>query len=324
MVSPRKKTALVLLGPTGVGKTYLSTLIAKELSVEIISADSRQVYKFLNIGTAKPAKRILKKIPHHFVDILTPDKYYSAGQFGIEARQVIAEIFNRGNVSVILGGSGLYVKALLEGFFQGESNNEKIRESLQFRMEIEGSEALYQDLLKIDESSARKIHPNNHIRIIRALEVFLASGTRLSDLQKKKLPPPDFFPLKFGIIKDRKKLYQEINKRVDQMFKNGLLAEVAHILDLGYDKNLNSLNSVGYKEVIQYLDGTINYETCVAEVKKNSRRYAKRQLTWFRADSEIKWLEVDKPGDYKKVSTFIIEEYRGRTENKENCSDNLA
>ncbi len=306
----KKKIVLVLVGPTGVGKTYLATLIAQKLPVEIVSADSRQIYRYLDIGTAKPGDEILGKVLHHLVGFLDPDQSYSAGQFREDALKAIQEISSRKKIPLIAGGSGLYIKALFDGFFRDDVRDEKIRESLLHRLEAEGSQVLYQDLLKVDEDSAKKIHPNNSHRIVRALEVYLASGMPLSDLQKKKMPKPPFLPLKFGIEMDRKKLYRQINNRVDGMFNHGFLAEVAHVLDMGYEKSLNSLNSVGYKEVMEYLEGRLDFDVCVDLVKQNTRRYAKRQLTWFRADKEIRWLIIEKDQDFQAAAETISQAYR--------------
>ncbi len=303
------RIAIVLAGPTGSGKTYLSTLIAKKSAVEIVSADSRQIYKYMDIGTAKPSKEILEAIPHHFIDILEPDQFYSAGQYGSDARKVIREIFEKNKIPLVVGGSGLYIKALLEGFFKNDVRDEGIRKSLQDRLETEGPESLYQELKKVDEASTQKIHPQNSQRLIRALEVYLASGVPLSHLQQKRADPPDFQTIKFGITKDRKQLYRDIDERVDEMFRAGLLQEVSNLLQRGYAKELNSLNSVGYKEVIQYLDGIIDYDTCTELVKRNSRRYAKRQLTWFKADPEIQWMEIRKPDDYEEACEVILRTY---------------
>ena len=314
VAAAKNKVAIVLVGPTGVGKTALSVQLADEIPVEIISADSRQIYKYLNIGTAKPSDEILARIPHHFIDMLEPDENYSAGQFGLQAREVIEQIFQREKIPLIVGGSGLYLKALLDGFFEGDVRDERIRNSLERRLEEEGSEPLYNDLVKLDKTAAAKIHPNNGQRIIRALEVCLTADAKFSDLQKKKLPDPDFTVLKFGINKPRSQLYADIDRRVDQMFENGLLAEVVGILERGFEKNLNSLNSVGYKEVIDYLEGNLDFETCVKLIKQNSRRYAKRQLTWFRADDEIRWFMLDYKMGFREISRQIIKTYQSTIE----------
>jgi len=299
------RLAIVLVGPTGAGKTELSILIASEIPVEIVSADSRQIYKYMDIGTAKPSNQILSEIRHHFINILEPDQNYSAGQFGLQARAVIDEIFQDNRTPLIVGGSGLYIKALLNGFFEGDIRDEKIRNSLEKRLAREGSQTLYEELIKLDRTAAMKIHPNNSQRIIRALEVCLAANEKFSDLQRKKLPKVNFRTLKFGINKPRAQLYEDINRRVDQMFNDGLVEEVSGLLDRGYKKSLNSLNSVGYKEVIDYLEGSIDFETCVDLVKQNSRRYAKRQLTWFRADHGIKWFSIPDKTDLPKVAKQI-------------------
>jgi tRNA dimethylallyltransferase len=301
-----KKTVILIAGPTGVGKTALSVLIAKELPVEIVSADSRQIYRYLDIGTAKPSQEILNTFPHHFIDICKPDQYYSAGQFGLDARAVVKKIARKGNIPLIVGGSGLYIRALFEGFFNGNVYDQEIRDSLKERMKNEGLEKLYQELQKIDKRSAVKIHPNNSQRIIRALEVFYIAGKTLSNLQQKKLIPFSFPQLKIGVNIKRELLYKNINKRVDHMFAAGLVDEVKSILACGFDKHLNSLNTLGYKEVIQYLDGKINYENCVEQVKQNSRRYAKRQLTWFRADKDLRWIDIENSSDLKKACHKII------------------
>ena len=309
MAKLTEKWIIVILGPTGVGKTDLSIQISKKFPVEIISADSRQLYKYLDIGTAKPSESVLKMVPHHFINMLNPDQYYSAGRFGRDARRKIEEIFERQKVPLVVGGSGLYVKALMEGFFEGELRNDNIRKSLQKRLEQEGSQPLYQDLLKIDEVTARRLHPHNGKQIMRALEVYLRTGELLSELQKKKMPAPDFQSLKFGLLKERQQLYEGIDRRVDQMFADGLLAEVARILEMDYDKSMNSLNTVGYKEVIRYIEGKIDYETCVNLIKRNSRRYAKRQLTWFRPEEDIRWYKIEKAEQFPGIASEIVELY---------------
>lgn len=306
MNPPYKQAIAVILGPTGVGKTDLSILISKKIPVEIISADSRQIYKLLDIGTAKPSPQILNEIPHHFINYLDLDQYYSAGQFGKEARKKIMQIFARGRIPLIVGGSGLYIRALLKGFFEGNVINHEIRQSLKKRLEEKGLKALYKELMELDRESASKIHPHNSKRVLRALEVCLVTGKKFSSLQKKKTSPIPYRILKFGINKSRNKLYQDINSRVDLMFQNGLVSEVTRILELGYDINLNSINTVGYKEVIRFLKGEIDQNTCIEQVKQNSRRYAKRQLTWFRAEKDIQWYVIENSEDLIIVASDIV------------------
>ncbi len=303
------KKVLVVVGPTGIGKTSLSILLSEYLDLEIVSADSRQIFKYMDIGTAKPPADILNKIPHHFISMLEPDERYSAGQFGLDSRTVIREIRERERVPLVVGGSGLYVKALTDGFFRRDVHDPGIRKELQDRLEKEGASVLYSELSKADPESAGKIHPNNVKRIIRSLEVYLASGEKLSELQRHKVPTSDFKFLKFGLIMERKHLYRKIDERVEKMFQQGLVAEVSAILEKGFDKNLNSLNSVGYKEVILYLEGKMDLATCMEEVKKNSRRYAKRQLTWFRADDKISWFMVQDEDALPEIAARIMEKY---------------
>jgi tRNA dimethylallyltransferase len=271
---------------------------------------SRQVYKYLDIGTSKPAWDIRKKIKHHFVDILEPDQYYSAGEFGEEARKVIEEIFLKDRIPFIVGGSGLYIKALLEGFFPNNIRDDNVRNCLKRRIEKEGSNTLYQELKIIDPDIAQKIHPNNTHRIIRALEVFKISGKQMSELQALESIPTSFNVIKFALTKKRAALYADINLRVDQMLEEGLLSEVAKILEMGFEKRLNSLNTVGYKEVIEYFEGNYSYEECVALIKRNSRQYAKRQYTWFNTDKEIQWITLDETLNYFDASLEIVDKYK--------------
>jgi len=306
MVQFAERKIIVILGPTAVGKTDLALEISQFLAVEIISADSRQLYKYLDIGTAKPSEEILKRVPHHFINMLKPDQDYSAGRFGEDGRKKIEEIFERNKTPLVVGGAGLYIKALLEGFFEGEIHNNKIRKSLQDRLKQEDSLTLYQELNKVDPEIAQKLHPHNGKQIIRALEVYLSTGERLSDLQKNKLPASDYHSLKFGLMQERNTLYKRINRRVERMFQDGLLGEVTKILNLGYDEGLNSLNTVGYAEVIQYMKGNMDYESCVEQVKRNSRHYAKRQLTWFRADKDIHWFNIEDQQELGTVAREIV------------------
>lgn len=318
MVHPSKRNIIVILGPTAVGKTDLALEISKFLDVEILSADSRQLYKYLDIGTAKPSEEMLRKVPHHFINILKPDQDYSAGRFGEEGRKKIEEIFERNKTPLVVGGSGLYIKALLEGFFEGEIRNDRIRKSLQVRLKREGPLTLYRELSAVDPKISQKLHPHNGKQIIRALEVYMSTGERLSDLQKNKLPAPHFNSLKFGLMQERSILYERINQRVEKMFQNGLVGEVTNILEMGYDESLNSLNTVGYAEVIQYLNGNLDYKSCVEKIKQNSRHYAKRQSTWFRADKEIHWFNIEDPQELGKIAGQIITIFKNSGNPKKN------
>ncbi len=303
------KVVPFLVGPTGIGKTNLSILLAKKLPIEIISADSRQVYRYLDIGTAKPTQQILTKIPHHFINYLSLEKDFSAGKFGRAARRVIKQIFNRGLVPLVVGGSGFYIQALIDGLSDIMIRDERIRHELKDRVIKEGIDKLYQELQDIDPDLAKKLQKKDKQRIVRGLEVYYASGHRLSELQTIKAEKSDFMPFMIGLTAERQYLYSMINHRVDRMMENGLIEEVASLKANSFSREINALNTVGYKEVFEYLDKKINYETMILEIKKNSRNYAKRQLTWFKKDMRISWIFIDEESDLEKISDTIIERF---------------
>ncbi|MEL6820927.1 MAG: tRNA (adenosine(37)-N6)-dimethylallyltransferase MiaA [Calditrichota bacterium] len=301
-----KPPVLVISGPTAIGKTAVSLAIAKRMPVEILSADSRQIYRYLDIGTAKPTLEERSVAPHHFIDILDPNEDYSAGQYGLDARKVIADIYDRGKVPLLVGGSGLYVKGVLHGFIKNDEKHPKIRETLQQRLEDEGAEALFQELQRVDPESAQKSHPNNAFRTLRALEVYYASGRSISEIRKENRDPAPFQWTNFGLFMDREMLYRRTNRRVKDMLAVGLVEEVKAVMEMGYSSDLNALNSVGYKEVIAYLNGTIDLDKCEELIKRNTRRYAKRQLTWMRADKSLNWVEMTPESDPDEIAESII------------------
>lgn len=307
-------TALVLVGPTGVGKTDVSIQIAKRINSEIISADSRQIYRQMNIGTSKPSKEYLESVPHHFINILNPDKDYSAGQYAKEARTVVRQICERGNTPLVVGGSGLYIRALLNGFFGEDYRDESIRLQLNARLEDEGPERLYSELQRVDPQSSNQTHPNNKKRVLRSLEVYYITGKPISEIQQSGEDPADFPWIKFGLIMRRESLYERINHRVDRMFKSGFVAEVQDLLKNGYSPKLNSLNSVGYKEVVEYLNSNLDLENCISLVKQNTRRYAKRQLTWFRRETDIHWATIEgNEGFASEIAEDLLQQYNSLT-----------
>ncbi len=293
----------LIVGPTGIGKTELSLEIADRLKdVEIVCADSRQVYRYLNVGTGKPTQAQMSQVPHHFIDIFDPDYTYTAGVYGKEARRVIDDIFKRRKHPIVVGGSGLYIRALLDGLFEEELTDAEVKRQLQKEIESKGPQDLHYELSRVDPASAQRIHPNDRQRIVRALLVFRSSGYPLSYLHETS-PPQELGaePLIFGITTERGKLYRKIEERVDKMIRDGLIDEVRSILEMGYSKDLNSLQTVGYREVFPLLDGQVTLQETTNAIKRNSRRYAKRQFTWFRADSRTKWVE-------KRQKESIIEE----------------
>lgn len=300
-----KLTVPIIVGPTGVGKTRLSLILAEDLPIDIISADSRQIYKLLNIGTAKPNKEVLQRIPHHFINILDPSEYFSSGKFAKLARKKIKQIARKNRIPLVVGGSGLYVKSLVDGIFDLEIHDEKIRDSLKQRIRSEGSEALYAELEKVDPALAERITRKDRQRIIRGLEVFIATGKKLSELQEEKTAAADFEPLFIGLTMNRNALYKRINQRVDRMLQEGLLVEVLYLKNLGYHPGMNALNTVGYKEVFSYLDNDISYDEMVDLIKRNTRHYAKRQYTWFNKEERIKWYHINAETTIEDVARMI-------------------
>jgi len=303
------KRIFVIVGPTASGKTLLSEYISELLPIEIISADSRQIYKHLNIGTAKPPKELLQKIKHHFVDELEPNEDFNAGEFSIRGRKIIEEIFSRNKTPLVLCGTGLYLRALIDGIFSGPAADDEIRDRLLHRYQIEGGEKLLEELRVIDFEAAKKMLPTNKLRIVRALEVFELTGKPISKIQEEETKAGNFTPVMFGLEWERKILYEKINKRVEEMFKNGFLDEVKQLLKKGFSSKLNSMQTVGYKEAFSFLNNEITFERMKELMKQNSRRYAKRQLTWFRKDKRIQWFFLEQETDYRILAQRIINSF---------------
>ncbi|MBM4166926.1 MAG: tRNA (adenosine(37)-N6)-dimethylallyltransferase MiaA [Ignavibacteria bacterium] len=305
----QEKKVLVLVGPTASGKTLMSEKIADFLPIEIISADSRQIYKHLDIGTAKPPKELLQKIKHHFVDELEPNEGFNAAEFSKRGRKIIEEIFSRKKIPLVLCGTGLYLRALLDGIFEGPSADYEIREKFFKRYQNEGGEKLLNELRAIDADAAKKMLPTNKLRIVRALEVFELTGKPISQLQQEETSAGNFLPIIFGLEWNRKILYDSINKRVEEMLSNDFLDEVEKIQAMGFSSKLNSLQTVGYKEAGAYLRNEISFERMKELVKQNTRRYAKRQLTWFRSDSRIQWIYPRTTEDLSALAKTIVEQF---------------
>jgi tRNA dimethylallyltransferase len=285
---------LVILGPTCVGKTQASLKLADIINGEIISFDSRQIYRFMDIGTAKPTLEQREKVPHHLIDLISPDKRFTAADYGKKAREIIREIVERKRYPIAVGGSGLYLKALIEGFFEGPKANGKIRERLEREAQRFGEPHLFNRLKEVDPEAAERIHPNDSVRIIRALEVYELTGKPISTWQQEgKYDPFPMSFIKIGLHLDREKLYQRIDQRVDEMMNRGLLDEVKRLNEMGFTLRLKALKTVGYQELFAYLEGQLNLSEAVEKIKQNTRNYAKRQLTWFRKDKEIKWLDAE-------------------------------
>ena len=285
---------LVILGPTCVGKTQVSLKLADIFKGEIVSFDSRQIYKFMDIGTAKPTREEREKIPHHMIDLISPDEKFTAADYGKEAREIIRQIVKRNKQPIAVGGSGLYLKALIRGFFAGPKADEKIREKLEREAQEFGEPYLFSRLKEVDPPAAERIHPNDLVRIIRALEVYELTGKPISIWQLKGDYEP--FPMQFvkiGLNLERRKLYQRINLRVDEMISKGFLNEVKKLKEKGFTPKLKALRSVGYQELFDHLEEKLNLQEAIEKIKLNTRHYAKRQLTWFRKDEEIMWMDAE-------------------------------
>ncbi|GJM16799.1 MAG: tRNA dimethylallyltransferase [Thermodesulfobacteriota bacterium] len=294
----KKPKLLVVLGPTAVGKSVVGIDIAKRLGGEIINADSLQVYKHLNIGTAKPNSQELNKVKHHLIDVVEPDQEFNAGIFRSHAASIIKDLHDSKKNMILVGGTYLYVKALLSGLIEGLPASQEIRENIKKLKSIFGLQYVYDRLCLLDPEAASKIHPNDYVRTERALEVNYLTGQKMSELQAvHSFQNQDYEYLKIGISLDREMLKERINLRVDQMIEQGLVEEVRQLRDLGYRNNLKPMQSIGYKEINQFLDGDIDLGTAVELIKRDTKRFAKRQMTWLRKDSEIKWFEKDKDLD---------------------------
>ncbi len=300
---------IVIVGPTAVGKTYISVELAKKLNTEIISADSMQIYKGMNIGTAKITEEEKQGIIHHMIDIINPDEEYSVSEFKYDAEKIIDRLLSENRIPIIVGGSGLYVNSLIYDLdFGNTKSNKKLREYYTYYYKEHGEDALYDKLLKIDPVAAEKIHKNNIKRIIRALEVYDITGVKFSELNtdiRKKSNKYDCILI--GLSMERKVLYERINQRVDEMLSNGLVDEVSSLIKKGYGKNLVSMRGIGYKEIIEYLEGNTDYEEAVNTLKQNTRRFAKRQYTWFLKDENVKWFSMDNPSEIDKTLDSIVE-----------------
>lgn len=282
----KEKKLIILLGPTGVGKTELSLQMAEELGTEIISCDSRQMYREMKIGTAAPTEEELRRVPHHFIGHLSIHDYYSCGRFEIDALAKCNELFQSHNTVIMTGGSMLYIDAVCKGIDDIPNIDEELRQSLLERYQNEGIENIRQELKILDPDYYKIVDLQNHKRIIHALEVCIQSGKPYSSFRSESVKKRPFTIEKIGLNRPREVLYDRINKRVDTMMENGLLEEAKSLYPF---KGLNALNTVGYKELFNYFDGIWTLDFAIQMIKQNSRRYAKKQLTWFNRDSEITW-----------------------------------
>ena len=286
----RKSCLIGILGPTASGKSSLALQAASILNGEIVNCDSIQLHRLLNIGTAKPSVKERRQIPHHLYDILDPDQYFSAGMYMVKARKVCREIASRGKIPIVVGGTGLYFKVFWEGIFEEPGHLESVRNRLHEVARKKGKKYLYNLLRKKDTETAERIETGDLMRIIRALEIYFMTGKRISDLQSKKVPLEGFNILRIGIKLPRSILYDRINRRVAKMFDMGLVEETQNVLEVGYSSDCKGFEALGYRQALAVLKGELDLDVAVELTQRDTRRYAKRQMTWFKRQPEIDWI----------------------------------
>ncbi|MGM0502592.1 MAG: tRNA (adenosine(37)-N6)-dimethylallyltransferase MiaA [Bacillota bacterium] len=293
-----REQIVALVGPTAVGKTELSLRLAQDLDAEIISTDSMQIYQGMDIGTAKASTKEQKLVPHHMIDIVKPDQEFSVADFQERVDELIPEIDQRGKLPMLVGGTGLYVKSVIQGFiFPDMEKDWELRNRLEEEAEEKGTEHVHDKLKEVDPQLADKLHPNDIRRVIRGIEVYRQTGKTTTHFKEKaKERPPRYEAVKIGLYREREELYERINKRVDIMMEQGLLEEVKSLYQQGYDLELTSMQALGYKQLIKHFEGEYDLEEAVRLIKRDTRHFAKRQLTWFKRDDKIKWFDV---GDYQ-------------------------
>ena len=307
----QKRPLVILTGPTAVGKTALSVKLAKAVDGAIISADSMQVYKGMDIGSAKVTPEEMGGIKHYLIDVLEPDEEFHVVRFQQMAKEAMEEIYSMGKIPILTGGTGFYIQSVLYDIdFTSQQEDTAYREALERIAREEGNHVLHERLRKVDPVSAEKIHANNVKRMIRALEFYEKTGIPISEhneMEASKESPYDF--CYFVLNDDRQKLYEKIEKRIDQMLEQGLVEEVKALKDRGFHKEMVSMQGLGYKEILEWLDGEISFEEAVYRIKRDTRHFAKRQLTWFRREKQVIWVEKEKfCYDDDKILAFMIQQ----------------
>jgi tRNA dimethylallyltransferase len=301
----------ILAGPTAVGKTDISIKLAKKLNGEIVSADSMQIYKYMNIGSAKITKEEMNGIKHYMIDIIEPKEVFNVSKYKLMAKDCIDNIYSKNKLPIVVGGTGLYINSLIFNYnFTEAAIDKNYRKYLKELSDKKGKEYVHNLLKDIDIESYNRLYPNDLKRVIRALEVYKLTGKTISEYNREndiyKIPYNVYY---FVLTMDRKKLYDRINKRVDMMISSGLVDEVKKLKSMGYDASMQSMKGIGYKEILSYLDGNISFDEAVRLIKKGSRNYAKRQLTWFRKDSRVNWVNKDNFRDDNDVVEYIVTKF---------------
>lgn len=303
-----KERIVILTGPTGIGKTELSIKLAKDLNSEIISADSMQIYKYMDIGTAKATISQRKAIHHNLIDIVSPDKEFTVSDYMRKSTRIISDLNNKNIIPLVVGGTGLYLNSLIYDLnFTSVARDQNIRDKYENLADFQGNEYIHDILKKVDFNSYEKININDRKRIIRALEIYELTGKTMSENNKNFRKPNDKYDIVLIILNmDRSKLYERINHRVDKMISLGLISEVENLLSRGFGKELQSMQAIGYKEIIMYINNVISLDEAIAKIKQGSRNYAKRQLTWFRRYDNANWINIDNYNNIEDLSNFVL------------------
>jgi len=312
VVSQRLPPLVVITGPTGVGKTEVAVRLASRLRVEVVSADSRQVYRGMDVGTAKPTGEQRAAVPHHLVDVVNPDERYNAARFRAEAREAISAILERGKLPLVVGGTGLYIRALLRGLLPAPPADPEVRRELKAFLEREGVEALHSRLGEVDSEAARRIHPRDPVRIIRALEIHRLTGAPLGTPTHWRQSRPEWATLLVGLTRPRPSLYAALDARVERMVAGGLEEETRCLLDAGHSPALPALQGIGYRHFVRVIQGPWSEADAIRLMKRDTRQYAKRQWTWFAGEPGIRWVDVEAAGGIEgaaeQVEKWVIQE----------------
>jgi tRNA dimethylallyltransferase len=306
-----ERQVIVIVGATGVGKTEIAVEVAERLGTEIVSADSRQLYRGLDVGAAKPTAEQRRRAPHRLVDVLDPDEYYNVAMYERDALRAIDDLHAEGKTPIVVGGSGLYVQAVVEGMFDAPDADPEYRAELERVRREEGAERAHEMLAEVDPASASEIPPGNFKRVVRALEVYRATGTSVRELRAAYRREDDYAFRKFGLTADRAELYRRVERRADEMLRSGMIEETERALRAGYDPSANALNALGYPHVIARLRGEISLERAAELMKRDTRRFVKRQTTWFKRDKEIEWLPVGSDDERRAATEKIFKAARG-------------
>jgi tRNA dimethylallyltransferase len=310
-IETHRPRVVIILGPTGTGKSKLAIELAEEFGGEIINADSMQVYRYMDIGTAKPTHEEQKRVTHHLINIVNPDQPFHAGLYRALGRNTIAFLHGQQKPMWVVGGTGLYIKSLTQGLFASPRIDPQVRENLKLEAKEKGADLLYQRLSEVDPKTAVRLHPHDLVRTIRALEVFDATGIPISFFREQhRFGERPYLTLKIGVELDREELYRRIDERVDRMIEQGFFQEVERLLEMGYGPELNPMQSLGYKQMVRFLGKVMGWDEAVREIKRDTRRYAKRQWTWFKSDEEVCWRNgrTDRHTILQEVRAFLKEE----------------